>query len=58
MHCLETNQELYNAMLLSTQIMGMIQTLVSDGHSEIDYSELALFYEKINEISLKYPKEK
>ena len=45
-------------MLLSTQSMGMIQTLVADGHSEIDYSELALFYEKMNEILLKYPKEK
>ncbi len=29
-----------------------MQTLMADGHSEIDYGGLALFYEKINRISL------
>jgi len=45
-------------MPLSAQVMEMMQTLMANGHSEIDHGGLALFYEKMNEISLKYPKEK
>jgi len=57
-NALETSRELHNAMPLSAQVMEMMQTLMADGHSEIDHSGLALFYEKINEVSLKYTKEK
>ena len=57
-NALETSRELHNAMPLSAQVMEMMQTLMADGHSEIDHGGLALFYEKMNEISLKYPEEK
>lgn len=57
-NALETSRELHNAMPLSAQVMEMMQTLMADGHSEIDHGGLALFYEKINKISLKSPKEK
>jgi 2-hydroxy-3-oxopropionate reductase len=30
-----------------------MQTLMADGHTELDHAVLALFYEKINSISLK-----
>jgi len=52
-NALETSRELHNAMPLSAQVMEMMQTLIADGHSEIDHGGLALFYEKMNEISLK-----
>ena len=57
-NALETSRELHNAMPLSAQVMKMMQTLMANGHSEIDHGGLALFYEKMNEISLKYPKKK
>ena len=57
-NALETSRELHNAMPLSAQVMEMMQTLMANGHSEIDHGGLALFYEKMNEISLKYPEEK
>jgi len=50
---LETSRELHTAMPLSAQVMEMMQVLMADGHSEIDHSGLALFYEKLNGISLK-----
>ena len=50
---LETSRELHNAMPLSAQVMEMMQTLMADGHSEVDHGGLALFYEKLNSISLK-----
>ena len=50
---LQTSQELHNAMPLTAQGMEMMQTLMVDGHTELDHSGLALFYEKINGISLK-----
>ncbi len=50
---LQTSQELHNAMPLTAQVMEMMQTLMADGHTELDHSGLALFYEKINGISLK-----
>jgi len=52
-NALETSRELHNAMPLSAQVMEMMQTLMADGHSEIDHGGLALFYEKLNSISLK-----
>jgi len=57
-NALETSRELHNAMPLSAQVMEMMQTLMADGHSEIDHGGLALFYEKMNEISLKYQNNK
>jgi len=55
---LETSRELHTAMPLCSQVMEMMQTLMADGHSEIDHGGLALFYEKMNKISLKHPEEK
>jgi len=52
-NALETSRELHNAMPLSAQVMEMMQALMADGHSEIDHGGLALFYEKLNSISLK-----
>jgi len=57
-NALETSRELHNAMPLSAQVMEMMQILMADGHSEIDHGGLALFYEKMNKISLKSSKEK
>ena len=50
---LETSRELHTAMPLCSQVMEMMQTLMADGKSEIDHGGLALFYEKMNTISLK-----
>jgi len=50
---LETSRELHTAMPLCAQVMEMMQTLIADGQSEIDHGGLALFYEKLNSISLK-----
>ncbi len=50
---LQTSQELHNAMPLTAQVMEMMQALMSAGHTEVDHAGLALFYEKINNISLK-----
>jgi len=51
---LETSRELHNAMPISAQVMEMMQTLLAEGHAEIDHGGLALFYEKMNGISLKH----
>ena len=51
---LETSRELHTAMPFCAQVMEMMQTLMAEGHSEIDHGGLALFYEKMNEISLKH----
>lgn len=50
---LETSRELHTAMPLSAQVMEMMQVLTADGHTELDHGALALFYEKMNGISLK-----
>ncbi|HBY57300.1 MAG TPA: 2-hydroxy-3-oxopropionate reductase [Candidatus Atribacteria bacterium] len=55
---LETSRELHTAMPLCAQVMEMMQTLMADGYSEIDHGGLALFYEKLNGISLKSIKNK
>ncbi|MEA2021409.1 MAG: 2-hydroxy-3-oxopropionate reductase [Candidatus Caldatribacteriota bacterium] len=52
---LETSRELHTAMPLSAQVMEMMQTLMANGHTEADHGGLALFYEKLNSISLKKP---
>ncbi len=50
---LQTSQELHNAMPLTAQVMEMMQSLMSEGHTEVDHAGLALFYEKINGVSLR-----
>jgi len=50
---LQTSQALHNAMPLTAQVMEMMQSLIAEGHSEVDHGGLALFYEKINGVSLK-----
>jgi len=55
---LETSRELHTTMPLTAQVMEIMQTLMAEGHAEVDHGGLALFYEKMNEISLKYSKEK
>ena len=55
---LQTSRELHTAMPLCAQVMEMMQTLMADGYSEVDHGGLALFYEKMNGISLKSIKDK
>ncbi len=50
---LSTSQALHNAMPLTAQVMEMMQTLMAEGHTEVDHGGLALFYEKMNGVSLK-----
>ena len=52
-NALETSRELHTAMPLTAQVMKMMQTLMAEGHTELDHGALALFYEKLNSISLK-----
>ena len=49
----ETSRKLHTAMPLTAQVMEMMQVLIADGNEEIDHGGLALFYEKMNNISLK-----
>ena len=49
---LETSRKLNTAMPLSAQVMEMMQTLMAEGHTEADHGGLAMFYEKLNSISL------
>lgn len=49
----ETSRKLHTAMPLTAQVMEMMQVLIADGNEEIDHGGLALFYEKMNGISLK-----
>jgi 2-hydroxy-3-oxopropionate reductase len=50
---LETSRELHTAMPLTSQVMEMMQVLVAEGHDDADHGGLALFYEKLNNLSLK-----
>ncbi len=50
---LQTSQALHTAMPLTAQVMEMMQTLMAEGHTEVDHAGLALFYEKMNGVSLK-----
>jgi len=49
----ETSRELHTAMPLTSQVMEMMQALLSEGYEENDHGGLALFYEKMNNLSLK-----
>ncbi|GAB4117754.1 MAG: 2-hydroxy-3-oxopropionate reductase [Candidatus Caldatribacteriota bacterium] len=49
---LQTSQALHTAMPLTAQVMEMMQVLMAEGHTEVDHAGLALFYEKMNGISL------
>ncbi len=50
---LVTSQALHNAMPLTAQVMEMMQALMAEGHTDVDHGGLALFYEKLNGVSLK-----
>jgi len=50
---LSTSQALHNAMPLTAQVMEMMKSLINDGCENLDHGGLALFYEKMNGISLK-----
>ncbi len=52
-NALETSRELHVAMPLASNIMEMMQSLIAEGKTEEDHGGLALFYEKINGLSLK-----
>jgi len=49
----ETSRNLHTAMPLTSQVMEMMQVLMAGGSTEIDHGGLALYYEKMNGISLK-----
>jgi 2-hydroxy-3-oxopropionate reductase len=49
----ETSRDLHNYMPLAAQVMEMMQKLMADGHTEVDHGGMGLFYEKLNNISLK-----
>lgn len=49
---LQTSQALHTAMPLIAQLMEMMQSLLTEGYTEVEHSGLALFCEKINGISL------
>lgn len=41
------------AVPLTAQVMEMMQALINDGYGDSDHGGLALFYEKLNSLSLK-----
>ncbi|MDR2528573.1 MAG: 2-hydroxy-3-oxopropionate reductase [Synergistaceae bacterium] len=49
----ETGRALHLSMPLVAQVMEMMQNLAADGHEALDHGSLGLFYEKLNNISLK-----
>jgi len=49
----ETSRDLHNYMPLAAQVMEMMQKLMTDGNTEVDHGGLGLFYEDLNNISLK-----
>lgn len=50
---LETSRELHTAMPLTSQLMEMMQVLMAEGYDDVDHGGLALYYEKLNGLSLK-----
>jgi 2-hydroxy-3-oxopropionate reductase len=40
-------------MSFTARVMEMMQTLMAEGHTDVDHGGLALFYEKMNGILLK-----
>ncbi len=53
---LETSMELHTAMPLTAEVMQMMQVLMAEGHDDLDHGGLALYYEKLNDLSLKKTK--
>jgi 2-hydroxy-3-oxopropionate reductase len=53
---LETSRELHTAMPLTSQVMEMMQVLMAEGHDDADHGGIALYYEKLNDLSLKRDK--
>ena len=49
----ETSRQLHVAMPLTSHVMEMMQVIIADGHDEVDHGGLALYYEKVNSLSLK-----
>jgi len=49
----ETSRGFHLAMPLTAQVMEMMQSLLAEGHEELDHGGLALYYEKLNGVSLK-----
>jgi len=49
----ETSREFNTAMPLTSLVMEMMQSLIAEGNTEVDHGGLALYYEKINGLSLK-----
>ncbi|MCL1875599.1 MAG: 2-hydroxy-3-oxopropionate reductase [Synergistaceae bacterium] len=49
----ETSHALHLSMPLVAQVMEMMQNLAAEGHETLDHGALGLFYEKLNNISLK-----
>ena len=49
----ETSRSLHTAMPLTALVLEMMQSIISDGNEEVDHAGLALFYEKVNGLSLK-----
>jgi len=52
-NALETSKELHLAMPLTAQVLEMMQSLLGEGYEEVDHGGLALYYEKLNGLSLK-----
>jgi len=50
---LETSRSLHMSMPLTAQLMEMFQNLAGEGHETLDHGALGLFYEKLNNLSLK-----
>lgn len=49
----ETSRQLNTAMPLTAQVMEMMQSLMAEGFDNLDHGGLALYYEKINNITLR-----
>jgi 2-hydroxy-3-oxopropionate reductase len=49
----ETARALHLSMPLLAQVMEMMQNLAADGNEKLDHGALGLFYEKLNNVSLK-----
>lgn len=50
---METANSLHLSMPLTSQVMEMMQVLMADGYDDRDHGGLALYFEKINSLSLK-----
>jgi 2-hydroxy-3-oxopropionate reductase len=50
---METANSLHLSMPLTSQVMEMMQVLMADGYDDRDHGGLALYFEKMNSLSLK-----